>query len=213
MLETKLPCCTVSAIAIPAKETNPDLTSSVIGNHRSVHGHSVGRAGKIWIPSTVSGSDHLTVARDEGYPGKIDRERSGNGGNCRSADPPGQRSWCRSSSSSRVAASASSMRGFVRQHQKRYSSAQKGLPGKHRAAHEATDERVDDSRKAVHTMATCVPDVFVSQPALLTVVTISAATLYGSAFDAGRRSSSQPFQPDSTVATGIRIDAPRSETP
>jgi hypothetical protein len=47
----------------------------------------------------------------------------------------------------------------------------------------------------------------------LTVRMISAATLYGSAFDAGRRSSSQPFQPFWTVATGIRMDAPRSETP
>ena len=42
---------------------------------------------------------------------------------------------------------------------------------------------------------------------------MAAATLYGSAFDAGRRSSKRPFQPSSTVATGIRIDAPRSETP
>ena len=50
-------------------------------------------------------------------------------------------------------------------------------------------------------------------PALLTVVTIALATMYGSAFDAGRRSSSQPFQPASTVPIGIRIEAPRSETP
>src|SRR5688572_11786346 len=40
-----------------------------------------------------------------------------------------------------------------------------------------------------------------------------AATLYGSAAEFGLRSSSQPFHPFSTVAIGIRIEAPRSETP
>ena len=43
--------------------------------------------------------------------------------------------------------------------------------------------------------------------------TMAAATLYGSAFDAGRRSSRRPFQPSSTVPIGMRIEAPRSETP
>src|SRR3954467_14314805 len=40
-----------------------------------------------------------------------------------------------------------------------------------------------------------------------------AATLYGSAAEFGRRSSSHPFHPLSTVAIGMRIEAPRSETP
>ena len=45
----------------------------------------------------------------------------------------------------------------------------------------------------------------------LTVRMITAATLYGSASEAGRRSSRYPFQPLLTVPIGIRIDAPRSE--
>ena len=47
----------------------------------------------------------------------------------------------------------------------------------------------------------------------LTVLIILAAILYGSPFDAGLLSSSQPFHPFSTVRTGILIDAPLSETP
>ena len=46
-----------------------------------------------------------------------------------------------------------------------------------------------------------------------TVLIIRAAILYGSPFEAGRRSSNHPFQPFSTVIIGIRIDAPRSDTP
>ena len=46
-----------------------------------------------------------------------------------------------------------------------------------------------------------------------TVLMIRAATLYGSAAELGRRSSRYPFQPFSTVTTGIRIEAPRSEIP
>ena len=42
---------------------------------------------------------------------------------------------------------------------------------------------------------------------------ILAAILYGSPLEAGRRSSSQPFQPFSTAIIGIRIEAPLSETP
>ena len=47
----------------------------------------------------------------------------------------------------------------------------------------------------------------------LVVFTIAAATLDGSGLDAGRRSSKRPFQPSSSVAMGIRIDAPRSDMP
>ena len=50
-------------------------------------------------------------------------------------------------------------------------------------------------------------------PDSLTVLMITEATLYGSAFDAGRRSSSRPFHPSSIVPTGIRMDAPRSDMP
>ena len=45
------------------------------------------------------------------------------------------------------------------------------------------------------------------------VLTMAAATLYGSAFDAGRRSSRRPFQPASMVTMGIRMDAPLSAMP
>ena len=47
----------------------------------------------------------------------------------------------------------------------------------------------------------------------LLVEIITAAILYGSPFEAGRRSSSLPFQPSSIVPIGILIDAPLSETP
>ena len=49
--------------------------------------------------------------------------------------------------------------------------------------------------------------------AVLTVLTILAAILYGSAFDAGLLSSNQPFQPCSTVIIGILMEAPLSEIP
>ena len=45
------------------------------------------------------------------------------------------------------------------------------------------------------------------------VEVISLATLYGSQFEAGLRSSIYPFQLLSAIAFGIRIDAPRSPTP
>ena len=48
---------------------------------------------------------------------------------------------------------------------------------------------------------------------LLTVLIIAAATLYGSAFEAGLLSSNHPFHPLSTVAIGILIEAPLSEIP
>ena len=54
---------------------------------------------------------------------------------------------------------------------------------------------------------------FAVAPDSFVVVTMAEATLYGSALEAGRRSSSRPFQPLSIVPTGIRIDAPRSEMP
>ena len=47
----------------------------------------------------------------------------------------------------------------------------------------------------------------------LTVLIILPAILYGSPLEAGLLSSSQPFQPFSTVIIGIRIEAPRSDTP
>jgi len=47
----------------------------------------------------------------------------------------------------------------------------------------------------------------------LTVLIILAAILYGSPFDAGRLSSSQPFQPLFTVINGMRMEAPRLDTP
>ena len=46
-----------------------------------------------------------------------------------------------------------------------------------------------------------------------TVFIILPAILYGSPLDAGLLSSSQPFQPFSTVIIGILIDAPLSDTP
>jgi len=46
-----------------------------------------------------------------------------------------------------------------------------------------------------------------------TVFIILPAILYGSPFDAGLLSSSQPFHPFSTVMIGILIDAPLSDTP
>lgn len=46
-----------------------------------------------------------------------------------------------------------------------------------------------------------------------TVVIILAATLYGSALEAGLLSSNHPFHPFSTVRIGIRMEAPLSETP
>ena len=47
----------------------------------------------------------------------------------------------------------------------------------------------------------------------LTVFIIRPAILYGSPFDAGLRSSSQPFQPFSTAIIGMRIEAPLSDIP
>ena len=49
--------------------------------------------------------------------------------------------------------------------------------------------------------------------ASVVVLITAAATLYGSALEAGRRSSRRPFQPSSMVPTGMRMDAPRSDTP
>ncbi len=46
--------------------------------------------------------------------------------------------------------------------------------------------------------------------AFFVVLMTTAATLYGSAFEAGRRSSRRPFQPASIVPMGMRIEAPRS---
>src|SRR5688572_23431078 len=57
------------------------------------------------------------------------------------------------------------------------------------------------------------PTILNSVAADFTVLIILAATLYGSAALLGRRSSSQPFQPLSTVPIGMRMDAPLSETP
>lgn len=59
---------------------------------------------------------------------------------------------------------------------------EKGPPGIFQAALAVIDDRIatiitGDSRNAVYITATCVPVVIVIQPALLTVVTISAATL------------------------------------
>ena len=42
---------------------------------------------------------------------------------------------------------------------------------------------------------------------------ITAPILYGSPFDAGRRSSRRPTQPSVGTEAGTRIDAPRSDTP
>lgn len=47
----------------------------------------------------------------------------------------------------------------------------------------------------------------------LVVEITTAPILYGSPFDAGRRSSRRPFQPSSIVPIGIRIEAPLSDTP
>ena len=42
---------------------------------------------------------------------------------------------------------------------------------------------------------------------------MTAPILYGSPFDAGRRSSRRPIQPSAGTVAGTRMDAPRSETP
>ena len=47
---------------------------------------------------------------------------------------------------------------------------------------------------------------------LFTSLDDCSSYLYGSAFEAGRRSSNRPFQPSSIVPTGMRIEAPRSDT-
>ena len=52
-----------------------------------------------------------------------------------------------------------------------------------------------------------------NQYADFVVSMMTAPILYGSPFDAGRRSSSRPIQPSSRTVIGIRIEAPRSETP
>lgn len=81
------------------------------------------------------------------------------------------------------------------------------------------NENKEKTRQPFRLPGSCIPSMFAlcyapaGILAPLTVVMIALATMYGSALEAGRRSSSQPFQPFSTVPIGIRIDAPRSETP